>query len=396
MRISDYVSKNEIIEITKKLVSIEGHKDTADKESKVAEYIKDLLEKEEIEVETEEIEPNRSNVYGRLYGKENGIELMFNGHIDTIPGFTMDYEPFNPYIKNGKIYGRGSADMKGGIAAMLSAVIAMKRANVKLEKGVMFAGVIDEEERSKGTERLINRGLIPNMAVIGEPTELRVSIAHKGMEWIEVTFQGRSTHGSRPKEGINAIYAASEFNRLVYKELSPKIEDRKFDLVGNGTINVGVIKGGDDPNIVPDRCTVQIDRRWLPSETLEEVHEEIKEIAQRAVDSVGGSFELRGMREATASMINTPHSIERDHKLVVEALKSLEKVKGEKLEARDFPAWSDAALLSNNAHTKAIILGPGNINQAHANDEFCDIDEIIMASEIYFDLVEKFCLEGDK
>lgn len=389
--LKNFINKEEVIEIAKELVAIEGHKATKDRESKVAEYIKDLLIKESIDNEIDSIEENRSNVYGKIHGENNDIELMFNGHIDTIPGFNMDYEPFKPFIKDGKLYGRGSVDMKGGLAAMLSALIAIKRSNANLKKTVMFAGVIGEEERSKGTERLLKENIIPKMAIIAEPTELNVSVAHKGMEWIEITFKGRATHGSRPNGGINAIYAASEFNRLIYNEYSEILDNRKFDLLGHGSINVGVVNGGEDPNIVPDKCVIQIDRRWLPSETLESIYEELEGLAKKAVEKIGGKYEIRAMREFTASMINTPHNIDINHKLVKEALKSTEKFTGIKKEPVAFPAWSDAALLSNNSDCEAIILGPGNINQAHANDEFCDIDEIYQAAEIYFDLIEKFC-----
>ena len=261
MDITKYITENEIINIAKNLIAIEGHKDVEDRESKVANYIKKLMENENISVETKEIEKNRSNVYSKIEGTNSTIHLMLCGHIDTIPGFTMNYEPFKPFIKDGKIYGRGSADMKGGIAAMLAAMVAVKRQGLKLDKTVMFAGVIDEEERSKGTEQMIRDKVNSKYVVIGEPTSLRVSIAHKGMEWIEVEFKGKATHGSRPKEGKNAIYMASEFCHYIYEELEPKISKKEFDLLGSGTINVGHILGGDDPNIVPDTCSVQIDRR---------------------------------------------------------------------------------------------------------------------------------------
>lgn len=386
------ITREEIVNITLDLISIEGHKDTEDKESKVAEYIEVLLERENISVDKKEIEKNRSNVYGVIEGCEDGIELMFNGHIDTIPGFTMDYQPFKPFIKDGSIYGRGSADMKGGIAAMLGAMIAIKREGLSLNKSVMFAGVIDEEERSKGTEQVIIDKISPRNVVIGEPTDLRVGIAHKGMEWIEVKFRGKATHGSRPHEGNNAIYMASEFCKYIYEELEPVILERKYDLLGNGTINVGCINGGDDPNIVPDGCSVQIDRRWLPNETLEFIHEEIKEYAKRASEKFDGEYEVRAMREYTASMINAPHSIDPKDELVKNTLSIVEEVTGAYKPPRDFPAWSDAGLLANHSDAKCIIIGPGNINQAHANNEFCPIDEIIMASEIYYKLIKKLCL----
>jgi acetylornithine deacetylase/succinyl-diaminopimelate desuccinylase len=396
MKLIEFISNYEVLKILQELISIEGHKEVDDKESRVAEYIVKLLEKEGIEAELDLIEENRPNVYGYIRGEEDGIELMFNGHTDTIPGFTMDYDAFKPFVKDGKIYGRGSADMKAGLTAAIASMIAIKRSGVKLSKTVMFAGVIDEEERSKGTERLIEKGIIPNMVIIGEPTQLEVSIAHKGMEWMEVKFKGRATHGSRPHEGINAIYMASEFNRLVMEVLQPEIESKQFDLIGNGSINVGVINGGNDPNIVPDTCTIQIDRRWLPTETLESIYKEVQDLAQKVIDKFGGSFETREMRELTASMINAPHSIDIKHALVTEAIKSVEKFTNSKREPRDFPAWSDAGLLSNHSEAKCIILGPGNINQAHANDEFCEIEQVIQGTNIYFDLIQKFCMKMEE
>jgi acetylornithine deacetylase/succinyl-diaminopimelate desuccinylase len=396
MKLIEFISNYEVLKILQELISIEGHKEVEDKESRVAEYIMKLLEKEGIEAELDLIEENRPNIYGYIRGEKEGIELMFNGHTDTIPGFTMNYDAFKPFVKDSKIYGRGSADMKAGLTAAIASMIAIKRSGVKLSKTVMFAGVIDEEERSKGTERLIEKGIIPNMVIIGEPTQLEVSIAHKGMEWMEVKFKGRATHGSRPHEGINAIYMASEFNRLVQETLQPEIESKQFDLIGNGSINVGVIHGGDDPNIVPDTCTIQIDRRWLPNETLESIYKEVQDLAQKVTDKFGGSYETREMRELTASMINAPHSIDIKHALVTEAVKSVEKFTNSKRVPRDFPAWSDAGLLSNHSEAECIILGPGNINQAHANDEFCEIEQLIQGTNIYFDLIQKFCVKMEE
>ncbi len=392
LEITKFTSENEIINIMTELISIEGHKNIEQKESKIVEYIKDIFEKNDINVECDEIEKNRPNILGKIFGENESIHLMFNGHTDTVPGFTMKYDPFIPFINNGIIYGRGTADMKGGLTAMITAMIAVKRKGLHLKKTVAFAGVIDEEERSKGTEYLIKKNITSDYVVIGEPTSLKVCTAHKGMEWIEVSFIGSATHGSRPREGKNAIYMASEFCRMIYKELEPIIEKRKHELLGCGSINVGCIKGGDDPNIVPDKCSVQIDRRWLPNETLESIYKEIEGYAIKAAEIFKGQYSIRAMREFTASMINAPYSIGQDHELVVAALDIAADITGKKLPATDFPAWSDAGLLSNHTNSKCIILGPGSITQAHANDEFCSIDEILKASEIYFRLIKKLCL----
>lgn len=392
MGMLELISEKEIVDIVYKLIAIEGHKDVEYKESKVAEFIKELFENEDIIVESKEIEKKRPNIYARIEGKSKDVHLMLSGHIDTIPGFDMDFEPFSPFIKDGCIFGRGSADMKGGIAAMIAAMIAIKRQELKLDKTVMFAGVIDEEERSKGTEDFIKSNGHAKYVVIGEPTSLRVCVAHKGMEWIEVTFTGKAAHGSRPKEGNNAIYMAADFIKMILEDLEPKIYARKDDLLGYGSINIGRIGGGNDPNIIPDKCFVQMDRRWLPSETLDLIHQEVEEYARIAADHFHGKYKLRGMREFTASMINAPFRIDINSELVQKALGAAASVIGQELPPRDFPAWSDAGLLTNHTDSQCIILGPGNINQAHANNEYCSIKEIIKASEIYYELIKELCI----
>ncbi len=388
-----WMTKDEVIQLAEKLVSIESHKAFAKQESKIAGFIQELLEKEGIPTEMEEVEPLRPNVYGFLSGKEDEHYLMFNGHTDTVPAFNMDYPPFKPFIKDGKLFGRGSVDMKGAIAAMLSAIIAVKRKGDVLKKGVVFAGVIDEEQACKGTEQIVRSGIMkPKLAIIGEPTNLETAIAHKGMEWIEVTFKGRATHGSRPKEGINAIYLANEFLSRLKNELEPKIDQKTYPLLGAGTINPGVIKGGDDPNIVPDRCVVQMDRRWLPSETVKSVYGEIEDLAKAVIEKRGGDYSIRRMDEETAALYNMPHSIDPDHILVTEALRITEEITKVKGEPVAFPGWSDGAQLSNNIGTEAIVLGPGDISQAHSNDEFCSTEQIWQATQIYFEMIQSLCM----
>ena len=390
---SDYVGDQEIIDLVTTLVSVESHKECNAQESDVANLLNDLMQKEGLTSYTMDAGEGRLNVISELSGEASTIGLMFNGHTDTIPGFNMDHPAFEPFIKDGDLYGRGSVDMKGGIAAMVTAILAAKRAGLKLKKGVMFAGVIDEEQCSKGTEHLIKETDIrPETAVIGEPTKLEVSIAHKGMEWTEVTFTGRSGHGSRPYEGRNAIYAASEFINLVRSELIPKVEATTFDLLGNASLNVGVIKGGNDPNVIPDHCSVQIDRRWLPNEDLDEIYQAYDALAKRAAEALGCRYSIRCIEEAVASQRNKPHSIDAEDLLVHEALAAVEQITGKKQKPVAFPAWSDAALLSNNIGTRCIVLGPGNINQAHTNNEFCSVQEILDAASIYFELIKRLCL----
>ncbi len=391
MTILDQVTEEEIVNLVTQLVGIESHKLNEKRESAVANWIAHQFKVEGIASLIDVVEENRPNVYGIIEGKTEGIKLMLNGHIDTVPGFKMNYDPFKPFIKDGNIYGRGTADMKGAIAAMMAALIGVKRSGVNLEHSVMFAGVIDEEERSKGSELLIRKTINPEYVVIGEPTKLEVAVAHKGMEWVEVKFCGIATHGSRPKEGINAIYAAGYFCDLVRESLEPAIEMRTFPLLGNGTINIGKINGGDDPNIVPDECRIEIDRRWLPNETLEAVHQEIEKTAKKAGELIGAKVEVRAMRELTSEMINAPFSLSPEDEFVKTVCNLTETITGNLKKPIAFPAWSDAGILGVHTNAKCLILGPGDIVQAHANDEFCSLKQIIEAAEIYYQLILNRC-----
>ncbi|WP_294379139.1 M20 family metallopeptidase, partial [uncultured Clostridium sp.] len=354
--------------------------------------IEEILKNEKIPVQLDYVLPKRPNVYAFLGGEfTKKPKLMLNGHVDTVPGFNMDYDAYKPFIKNGSIFGRGSCDMKGGIASFIAAIIAIKRSGIKLDDTVMFAGVIDEEECSRGTEHLVKNGFNPEYVLISEPTGMDLCTRHKGFEWMEVKMIGRSCHGSTPKEGKNAIYAASYFNQIIQEKLEPIIDSRFDKELGRGSVCVGKIEGGNDPNIVPDLCSVQLDRRWLPQESLESVHNEVIECAKIAAEKYGCKFEFRPLVELRASMVNAPYSLDVNDKFVTTMQDILSNVLKKNVEPTYFKGWSDAGILGNHSDAKCIILGPGNAEQAHANDEFCSLDEIYENSEVCFEAIRKLC-----
>ncbi|ACB85426.1 M20 family metallopeptidase [Natranaerobius thermophilus] len=389
------IDREEILNLAFELIKIESHKEVDYQENKIAEWIKSKFQKEGIESETVAVDnaDGRLNVMAYLPKKSDQISLMFNGHTDTVPPYGMSIDPFKPEIKEGKLYGRGAVDMKGGIAAFMATMFALKRANIELPGGLAFAGVIDEEQSCRGTEYIVKNGPVPDMVVVAEPTDMKVCPAHKGMEWIEVTFKGQASHGSRPREGINAVLLASEFSLKVQNELLPKLEQRHHEIAGQASINVGKIQGGDDPNIVPDTCVVQLDRRWLPDETIESITEEVTELANKVTkNNSKGKYSVRGMREATAALLNTPHSTDVNSSLVQEALHIVSHVFPDREPGPvAFKGWSDAAQLSNNLGTKGIVVGPGNIAQAHATLEYIDVEEIVKSVHVYYELAKKFC-----
>lgn len=389
MSIFDWFSKEEINQLLLDIVSIESHKDYKYKELEVAQWIKTFFEKEQINVKVEEVEKKRPNVIASLENNDKKtIKLMFNGHIDTVPGFDMNYPAFEPFIKKNNIYGRGTADMKGAIIAMMVAFAVAKRSHLKISENIIFTGVVDEEEASIGAEDLVNRGYKPEYIILGEPTQLDICTTHKGMEWVEITFHGKSGHASRPSEGNNAVYAASDFCQVIETELQAKLNKVKNEKLGSGSVSVGRIAGGNMPNIIPASCTVEIDRRWLPEENLEEVNNELFNLAKDIAEKRGITFSFRIMDELTASMGNHPYNYPADDGFLMHVTEITEKITGTPVEQKSFPAWSDAGILGVQTDAKCLILGPGNIDQAHAANEYCSLEEIYQASEIYFNLIQ--------
>jgi len=389
MEIFNWISKKEMTQLLLDMLSIESHKDAQHQELKVAQWLQDFFQNEEIPVRLEDVETNRPNVIASL-GDSNFKEskLMFNGHLDTVPGFKMDYPAFEPFIQAGNIYGRGAADMKGALVAMMVAFAAAKRSNLEITKNIVFTGVVDEEESSKGAEDLVKRGYQAGHIIIGEPTQLNVSTGHKGMEWLEFTLHGKSAHGSNPHEGKNAIYAASEFCQVLENELQPQLEQTQNEKLGSGTVSVGRISGGSMPNIVPASCTVEIDRRWLPEEDLDAVNNELITIVEDIAHSREITVDWRIMEESTASVGNHPYEFPADDPFLKQVTDITEKVTAAPVGQDGFPAWSDAGILGVQTEAKCLILGPGNIDQAHADNEYCSLKEIYQASEIYFKLIQ--------
>ena len=267
----------DVIQIASDLVKIPSCSQTRVRENDVSAYLYQLLNNEGIAAEVTEALPGRFNVTGILQGSGGGRSLMLCGHMDTVPAYDMQ-DPHSGLVENGVLHGRGACDMKGPLAAMLAAFIAIKRSNIRLKGDLIFAAVIDEEEMGKGVDYLALHGPFADGAVIGEPTSLRLALGHKGLEWIRVEVFGKKVHGGKMEEGINAIAMAGRLIGAIEQQYAPMIRERVHPLLGHPTINIGRIEGGDQPSTVPGSCTLEIDRRWIPGESLEQVYQELWDI----------------------------------------------------------------------------------------------------------------------
>ncbi len=374
-----------VVDLLRELIQAPSYIGLPRQEEKTVAVLARYFETHQVEFSTTAVRPGRPNLLATVRGPKSGRHLAFCGHTDTVaPNTITTMNPFVAEIRDGRIYGRGAVDMKGPVAAMAAALVALK--NLKLlEKGkVTLAAVIDEELESLGAEALIRSGITADGAIVGEPTSNQIAIGHKGLEWLEIEFLGKATHGGTPEKGVNAISAAASFMRLVEDELVPQLQQRRHPVLGLPTINMGTIHGGDQPSTVAARCTIQLDRRWVPAETIAQVFDELEEILRRVREAIPGlSTELRRVPGGMATMIHGPLEIAADHALVLAAQKARAEICGHAGALTAFPAWTDAALLAREAKIPCLVCGPGDLSLAHSAEESVAIAEVEAAVKLY-------------
>jgi acetylornithine deacetylase/succinyl-diaminopimelate desuccinylase family protein len=386
------IRKKKILDEVKELVSIPSHFNVYGQEEKISEYIYSKFKKNDFKVDLQEVEAGRNNVIVKIAGEDNdskkGKSLALIAHMDTVPPGIAMVKPYNTSIINGKIYGRGVADMKGAVGAMMQALFIIKECGVNLKSDLYFIGVVGEETGGVGTNYLIKKGFRPDFAVIGEPTNLNICTSHKGDFELCITIKGKSAHGSIPERGANAILAMAEFIVKVKEHLIPEIKKRIQENTGFPTINFGLIQGGNKVNIVADTCKLEIDRRWIISESIPQIICEFRNILDQICkeDSLL-SYEITSMLPIDSYF--GPFTISQNHELVVRTKKSLSNM-GYIINNISINAWTDAATLMK-AEIPTIILGPGDIEQAHTDEEWVEVQQIIKAVIFYLIIIKEFC-----
>lgn len=394
------VKEDEVLQIVQKLVKTESHWAFNEREKPIANVLKTLFAEEGIDVYLQDVVDGRQNVIATLKGSGNGKSLMFNGHIDTVPPFGMD-SPFEAEVKDGKLYGRGSADMKSGVGTMAYAMIILHRLGIKLKGDLVFAGVIDEDAAgSAGTRHLVDYGPKTDYAIVGEPTLLHPVTAHKGHDYFEVVLGGKSVHSSVPENGINAILAAADFITKIEKILIPEYKNIHHPLAGPPTINVGLVQGsalgnvpfllGESPTFagtVPDLCKVYMDVRWTPNQTIDGVTDDIQRIAE-LVKAERPDVRIK------VNYIPMPRpalEIDANHELVQILKGHVSSVLGKEQSVKGETFWGDSGLLYGLAGIPTLMFGPGDIGCAHSDHEFIDISQLVPAVLTYLHTVIDIC-----
>jgi len=348
-------------------------------EKRVADFLAATAAQAGLEVEFQNVlvladGHHRCNLIARLRPRNiTKRTILLAPHLDTVGA---DETKFIPHRKNGRLYGRGACDTKGSVAAMLTALCELANSKSRpLETEILFAGLVDEENAQAGSRALVAQtsrlcgateksthrrdACATILAIVGEPTKLQVVTAHKGSLWLQLATRGKAAHGATPQLGKNAVHEMARVVEILETDYAAQLRKRKHKLLGAATVNVGKISGGTQPNIVPDRCTIEIDRRTLPAETEAGVRREIAALLQAKKLAA----KISSATLAPALPLETSSKLP----LIRKFLRSTNQTRPAGVDY-----FCDAAVLSAGG-IPSVVFGPGDIAQAHTADEWISL-----------------------
>jgi len=343
-------------------------------EAEIGRYIFTLLEKLGIETEIDEISPGRLNVTGVIKGEGTGPSLMLNAHMDTVGVKGMD-EPFSGKIDDGKLFGRGSYDMKGSIASILAAAKSFKEERISLKGDLILSFVADEEYESIGAQALVKK-IKTDIAIVAEPTNLNLCTAHRGFGIWKITTKGKTAHGGNHHLGVDANMNMGLLLTELHKRSKDLPKKKKHPLCGEASLHVPMIRGGRSLFIYADECTIRLERRTLPGEKKKQIETELLEIIEKLHKQHSG-FEA----ELESVIWRSPYEINQSASIVKDVVKAVAGITGKQPEIIGHTWWEDSAIFGA-AGIETVILGPkgGGI---HEDVEWVEIDSVIKLAEIF-------------
>jgi len=373
------------IKLLRELVAVNSVNPTlvrgAPGEQDIADLIAAEMRRGGLDVSIETVTHGRPNVVGVLEAGARGRTLMFCGHTDTV-GVTGMIDPFTPVERDGRLYGRGAQDMKGGVAAMISAATSIAQRGDLASGRLVVACVVDEEHSSIGADALV-KSWRADGAIVTEPTDLQIAVGHKGFAWVNIVVEGKAAHGSRPADGQDAILRLGRV--LVRLEaLDRALQARPpHPLVGTGSLHASIIDGGHELSSYPDRASLQMERRTLPSEDEATALHEVQQILD-ALAADDGTFRA----EATAVFSRPAYEIAADHELPGMLSAALAHAGGQpRVTGASF--WTDAAVLGH-AGIPSILFGPGGAG-LHSTEEYVNVADVIVCRDALVELARRFC-----
>ncbi|MEX0989235.1 MAG: M20 family metallopeptidase [Actinomycetota bacterium] len=380
------VDEEEVLDLARRLIRAPSE-NPGGSEDEVASIVTDVLDGLGAAPETIRSPTGRPSVLAAIGGARAGApRLVFNGHLDVVPAGEPRHWPHPPYeavVDGGALWGRGAADMKGPIAAALAAAAAIRRAGIELGGELALHLVADEEYLGvHGTVVLLERGLLrADACIVGEPSELAIGLAQRGGAWIRATAYGKIAHGSTPELGVNAITSMARFVLAAERALP----DLEHALVGRPSINISTIEGGRSFNVVPDRCEVDVDRRAIPGETLDDVVAGIDRVLDGLSNRHPGfdiSIDVKDWCE--------PAQIPADAPIVGVLRDAVQDVRGSEPARVGFTGITDARFYANDAGIPTVLFGPGSLTVAHTAGEQVAVDELVAGARAYAQAFVRF------
>jgi acetylornithine deacetylase/succinyl-diaminopimelate desuccinylase family protein len=348
-------------------------------EQALAAFVQSTLQAAGLRADLLEAVPGRPSVVARVVGERADEAILFDAHLDTVSGAGME-APYTPRVEGDMLYGRGAADDKGSLAAAMAALMELARSGTRPPLTVYFTATADEEYQMRGLRGLLERGLKARGAVVGEPTGLEMVVAHKGVARFSVTTTGKSVHSSRPDLGVNAIYRMGHVLQALEHFAKGGVGRESHPLLGKATLSVGVIRGGEYVNVVPDRCTIEVDRRLLPGEEARKAVNEVRNYLASALDA-----EI-DLSVSSPSIVVPGLNMSADDPWVKGVGAAIRAVTG-KLSLEGDQATTHAGLLAN-ADIPAVVVGPGSMGLAHTAMEALDLNQLEQAAAIFLSLMQ--------
>ena len=351
-------------------------------EGEVAAYVASRLKEAGIDVELREALPGRPSVVARIPGQSEEA-VWFDAHLDTVSAEGMAFEPFEGRIEGDTLFGRGSADDKGSVAAMMAAAMELAKSGESPPATVIFTATADEEYRMSGLLGLLESGMTARAAVVGEPSGLEIIIAHKGVARFTISTSGKAVHSSRPEDGVNAIYRMGKVLAAIEAYAKGGVGRESHPMLGKATLSVGVVRGGEFVNVVPDRCEIAIDRRLLPGQDGRRAVADVREYLSSALQ------EDVGLKVSAPDLVVAGMSISSDHGLVQAVASVVRDVTG-KAPLDGMQGTTHAGEMAK-AGIPAIVFGPGRMGQAHTATEELDLNQLEQAAAVYERLMRTGC-----
>jgi acetylornithine deacetylase len=372
----------QVVDLLQKLVQIESVNPSlapnGSGESKVAEALSRFCQSQNIAYELQSVATGRANFLASVQGRDRDRRIIFVAHMDTVPVDRWASDPYSGVLKDDRIHGRGSCDTKGSLAAMMIALSTIRERQTG--PTIVVAGSVDEEFRKAGARAIAQSGVRYDAAVIGEPTDLELVVAHKGSIRWQIEVLGRPAHTSKPHLGVNAITGMARVI-LALEALHAELASRTHPLVGPPTLTVSLVEGGLEVTTVPPFCRVWIDRRLVPGERPKEAVAEVERTLQ-TLRQRDPTLEVRSLPAPFEDP--PPDSAEKTHIAQV-AAKACAKIAGTG-KFTGVPYGTDASQLSQGG-IPCVIVGPGSIDHAHTNNEFVPVDELKKSVEIYREIM---------